>query len=255
MSEVEIMIDSYYRFLRDRTDIKRINKDWTEITTPYLDRHNDYIQIYIKSINNGFVITDGGETLLDLEQSGMTITSQKRKEILQSILNGFGGITNEDGELKTSTTRDNFALRKHNLIQAILSVNDMFFLSSSLTTSLFFEDVTSWLDESDIRYSQRVKFSGKSGFDHMFDFLIPKSKHAPERIIKVINNPNRKSAENMIMSWQDTRDIRPETSEAYSVMNDNEKPIPNNVIDAFINYGIQPIEWSKRDIAKEKLAA
>ena len=30
------------------------------------------------------------------------------------------------------------------------------------------------MDISDIRYTPRVKLSGKTGFDHMFDFAIPK---------------------------------------------------------------------------------
>ncbi len=79
-------------------------------------------------------------------------------------------------ELQVAATSDNFALRKHNLIQAILSVHDMFFLASSTIEALFFEDVAAWLESVDIRYTPRVKFSGKSGFDHMFDFVIPKSK-------------------------------------------------------------------------------
>ncbi len=45
MSEIDLLIDGYWRWLRDKTAIKQL-KDWTEITTPYLDRHNDYLQIY-----------------------------------------------------------------------------------------------------------------------------------------------------------------------------------------------------------------
>ncbi len=35
--------------------------------------------------------------------------------------------------------------------------------------------VVTWLDVHDVRYTPKVKFTGKTGFDHLFDFVIPKS--------------------------------------------------------------------------------
>jgi hypothetical protein len=36
---------------------------------------------------------------------------------------------------------DNFPSRKHSLVQAMLAVNDMFYLAVPMVTSLFYEDV------------------------------------------------------------------------------------------------------------------
>ena len=253
MTEIDLLIDGYWRWLRDKTAIRQL-KDWVEITTPYLDRHNDYLQIYARKNDNNFILTDGGDTLLDLEQSGCTMDSPKRQAILRTILNGFG-VEQHTGELRITATSDNFALRKHNLIQAILSVHDMFFLASSTVEALFFEDVGIWLENQDIRYTPRIKFSGKTGFDHMFDFVIPKSRAASERIIRAINNPSRPTAQNLIMAWIDTKDSRPETSEAFAFLNDNAKPVSGNVTDALLNYGITPVIWSHRDRISARLVA
>ncbi|MGL4727425.1 MAG: DUF1829 domain-containing protein, partial [Bosea sp. (in: a-proteobacteria)] len=182
------------------------------------------------------------------------IDSPKRQAILRTILNGFG-IELHSTELQVRATVDNFALRKHNLIQAILSAHDMFFLASSTIEALFFEDVAAWLENAEIRFTPRVKFSGKTGFDHMFDFVIPKSKNASERIIRAINNPNRNTAQNLIMAWIDTKESRPESSEPIAFLNDNEKIIPGNVTEALRNYGITPVVWSNRDQYREKLSA
>ena len=149
MSEIDLLIDGYWRWLRDRSSIKQLN-DWTEITTPYLDRHNDYIQIYAHRNGKNHVLTDDGETLVDLEQTGCVIDSPKRQAILKSILNGFG-VENDEGKLQVHATPENFAVRKHNLIQAILSVHDMFYLASPTVEALFFEDVAAWLEATDIR--------------------------------------------------------------------------------------------------------
>lgn len=253
MSEIDTLVDGYWRWLRDKTAIRQL-KDWTEITTPYLDRHNDYLQIYARKSANGFILTDGGETLLDLEQSGCAMGSGKRQIILQSILNGFG-VEKSGDAIQTHATPDNFPLKKHNLIQALLSVHDMFFLASPTVEAIFYDDVAAWLESLDIRFTSRVKFSGKSGFDHMFDFVIPKSRNASERIIRAINNPNRTTALNLIAAWLDTRASRPEDAQPFAFVNDNEKIVGSNVTDALINYGITPIAWSQRDQFVDRLAA
>src|SRR6266496_638104 len=50
--------------------------------------------------------------------------------------------------------------------------------------SLFIEDVKQFLDEHEVRYSPYVEFTGKSGYLHRFDFLIPKLRKQPERLLK-----------------------------------------------------------------------
>jgi Domain of unknown function DUF1829/Domain of unknown function DUF1828 len=253
MSEIDLLIEGYWRWLRERSSIKQID-DWTEITTPYLDRHNDYLQIYARKEGKNYVITDGGDTLSDLEQSGCVITTTNGQAILRSILNGFG-VEHHNGELQVHASPDNFAIRKHNLIQAILSVHDMFFLASPTIEALFFEDVAAWLEASEIRFTSRVKLAGKTGFDHMFDFVIPKSRSASERILKAINNPNKTTTMALIAAWLDTRASRPEDSQPYAILNDTERPVGGSVTDALTNYGITPVEWSIREQFHDKLAA
>jgi hypothetical protein len=47
IEEIKILINEYSNWLKDKTALKEI-ADFVEITTPYLDRHNDYFQIYVK---------------------------------------------------------------------------------------------------------------------------------------------------------------------------------------------------------------
>ena len=59
-------------------------KDWVEITTLYLDRHNDYLQIYAKRQNGGYILTDDGYVLEDLQQLGCKLENSKRQALLES---------------------------------------------------------------------------------------------------------------------------------------------------------------------------
>jgi len=253
MQDVQRLMDAYHAWLRDKSVLRQV-ADWVEITTPYLDRHNDYIQIYAKRSNGGFLLTDDGYTIDDLEQNGCRLESRKRQDLLKMTLNGFG--VQVDGKaLQVHASPDNFALRKHNLVQAMLAVNDMFYLAVPMVASLFFEDVVGWLDVHEVRYTPKVKFTGKSGYDHLFDFVIPKSRAQPERIVHTISHPSRDKAQSLAFSWVDTKDVRSPESRAYALLNDSEQPVSSAVIDALRSYDVRPVAWSEREGVREELAA
>ncbi|HOQ43419.1 MAG TPA: DUF1829 domain-containing protein [Smithellaceae bacterium] len=253
IEDIRDLLNQYVTWLRDKTTLRQIN-DWIEITTPYLDRHNDYLQIYATRKNGAFLLSDDGYVIDDLKQSGCKLDSSKRQALLKMTLNGFGVQLNE-GRLEVKASRDNFPLKKHNLIQAMLSVNDLFHLAVPIVTSLFFEDVVEWLDLQEIRYTPKVKFTGKSGYDHVFDFVIPKSRKYPERIVHTINRPNRDTAESLAWAWVETKEVRSPETMAYAFLNDTEQNIANNVLDALQNYDVKPVLWTRREDVRIELAA
>jgi hypothetical protein len=58
--------------------------------------------------------------------------------------------------------KENVGQKKHNLIQAILSVNDMRILSRENIVSIFKDEVKLFLNTNDIYPSTDVKIAGKS---------------------------------------------------------------------------------------------
>ena len=232
----------------------KMDKQWIEITTPYLDRHNDYLQIYVRKENSSFLITDGGYIIQDLLNCGFNFEGSRRQELLKLTLAGFGVNLDKD-QLTVKASSDDFPFKKHSLVQAMLAINDLFYLSTSHTTSLFFEDVCYWMDNANIRYVARVKFAGKSGYDQMFDFIIPRSQQSPERVVQTINNPKKEAVLQLVTKWIDTRETRPSDSKLFAILNDSSQKVPHGVIDALENYDLKPILWSEREKAKETLVA
>ena len=114
------LINDYIEWLRQNISIKEINS-MHEITTPFLDNHNDHIQIYIKKSDSGLILTDNGQTITNLRLSGFEFTQEKR-QILISTLKSFG-VQLIDEELVAKATPENFPQKKHNLIQAILYIS------------------------------------------------------------------------------------------------------------------------------------
>jgi hypothetical protein len=253
--EFQELINRYFNWLKDKTILKTLNNEWHEITTPHLDRHNDCLQIYLKKEKNGYLLTDDAYIFNDLLSSGCSLDTQKRQELLRMTLAGFGIELSSDNELTTLATQDNFPQKKHNLIQAMLAVNDLFYLAPPHIANLFYEDVVKWMDNSDIRYSPNIKFTGKSGYDHMFDFVIPKSKKEPERIIQTLTNPKKDNAEALMFKWSDTKNTRPANSKLFAILNDTNEGVSSSVINALKNYELEPVLWSERENLKPLLAA
>jgi len=254
VGEIENLVEDYRSWLKQKTVVRDVDGSWVEITTPYLDRHNDALQIYARQANGGYLLSDDSYTLRDLEASGCSLSSAKRQGLLNMTLKGFGVKLHEEA-LEINATKDSFPLRKHNLIQAMLAVNDLFYLAKPMVESLFYEDVTAWLDSVEVRYTPKAKFTGTSGFDHLFDFVIPKSRHAPERVVQAINRPAKNTVEQFIFSWNDTRDVRSPEAQAFAMLNDSEESLSPSVTDALRNYGIRPIPWSDRSSSVGQLAA
>ena len=49
MTEMQNLIDKYVAWLKDKASLRQL-EDWIEITTAYLDRNNDYLQIYARGV-------------------------------------------------------------------------------------------------------------------------------------------------------------------------------------------------------------
>lgn len=252
MYSINNLVETYIDFIKENITVEKIDDNLFEIETPFLDRKNDFIAIYAKFDQGNILLTDNGETITDLELSGMKFNSPKRKQELELVLNGLSiNFDKKTNSLSVPTTESSFAYKKHNLIQAILSINDMFVLSENKIMSFFFEDVGYYFDEHEIRYSANIDLEGKSKFLHKFDFLIPKSKNMPERCIKLLNRPKKENIKASLFSFEDTREKR--KGDGYIILNDEEF-VSTDLVQAVSEYGIKPILWSQRDNYLDALA-
>lgn len=246
------LIESYISWLKQKINYKEIN-GYYEITTPFVNHINDYIQFYIKMDERGRIyMTDDGETLNNLEMAGVDIDQPARKRELESILNGFA-VKLSGNELTTIATPATFPMRKHNFIQAIMAVDDLFILASPRVEQFFLEDVQNFLHQNKVRFSQNIILQGKSTFQHKFDFLIPSSEKAPERIIKAVPNPKKQNVMVHLFAFEDTKLAR--NNEGIMILNDIEKDIAPDVTQAIAEYGIYEFSWKRREELKDKLTA
>lgn len=143
--EIEKLIDDYTQWLRKEITVEDVG-NYYEITTPFLDNSNDYIQFYVKLDGAAVFFTDDGFTLSNLNISSL---SPSRKTAIKLLLGRYG--VSLDGLCLTAKAdARSFPQRKHMFVQAIMAVDDMFMTTRGKGSSLFMEDIQSYFFARDI---------------------------------------------------------------------------------------------------------
>lgn len=239
----------YIDWLKQNIDQYKINDTTFRLTLPFLDRNNDHVEIYIIANSDGtYTITDDGATINDLQLGGFDFsTSNRRKNILESILSSHGVTQTDTNELIVNCTGNDLPAKKHMLAQCMVKVSDMFYLSRNNVQSVFLEDVQKFFDAHDVRYVDNICLTGKSKLTTHYDFAIARSKNSAERFIKVVNNMDLNTARNIIFAWNDTKDMRQYEAKLYTFIQNTDKKISDDALGALKEYGISPALWTEKD--------
>lgn len=241
--DIQKLIDEYAAWLKKEITFEKVG-EYYEITTPYLDNANDYLQIYVRQEGSDIYFTDDGATIGNLKMAGFQFT-HARQIHLQRILNQYGVKLDGDA-LVSSAPISNFARKKYLFIQAMLRIDDMFAFSKSKIFSFFIDDIQTFFAQNEIYCSDNVQFIGISGFPHNYDFLIQRTRTKPERLCQALNNPNRSNIINTLFAWNDTKPARKNDSQLIVILND-QNAVAKGIDNAFLNYDAKVIRWSERN--------
>lgn len=252
MSTCEELVGSYHSWLQSNLTCGQVNGAF-QMTTPFLDNHNDRIQIYVIPGPDKILLTDDGYTLMDLAMSGIEISTKKRQEIFDTIIRSYGVTLDSNDTLTIHADSNNFPQKVHDLLQAILSVCDLHYLSRPHIQTLFHEDVERLLREHDIPMVPDVRFVGKSGLYQSFDFAIPGTRTRSEQIIKLISNIRKDRIGALIFEWYDVQEIRKTQSTYVPIIDDISKDVKAESLSAFTAYGIHPLLFSQLQKNPEQL--
>jgi len=260
MSWVNSLIDDYYKWLREKTIIKSVNNsDWALVDTPFTNMYNDTIEVYAKKNGDNILLSDNGETIHNLDLSGVKFDrSLTRKNLMNQILRNYG-VQIKDSELFTETNLNNFPQKKYNFLSAIMELNDLYVLSKHTVASVFKEDVRNYLDKLEIIYTPDFISKGSTGLEFTFDFQIAKKDR--EIVIKSFNTINQTYLASFLFKWEDIKPVREEITKkqvkAIAVINDDNKTINPDYLEALSSKNAETILWSDRQnpINTQKLVA
>ena len=107
---------TYPRWVGDHTNVEW-DGDVAEIVLPFLDRHNDYIGIFVSRREDGSLqMSDGGEIF----EFGA-----KANEAIRWCLYRFGVALSDELHIETHATKETFHERLHAMIQAMIIASAM----------------------------------------------------------------------------------------------------------------------------------
>ena len=126
---LERLVDDYYRWLREETEIVREDDGRVVISTPFLGMFNDAIEVYIRRNKDGkILLSDGGDTLRNLAVTqGRDVLRDKRlSEFTEAVLLSNGArLDRKSGELLVDADESDFPQKKHGLVSAMLEMHGM----------------------------------------------------------------------------------------------------------------------------------
>lgn len=193
MSQAESLKNSYIDWLKKELIFTDVEDGYISISTPFVDNNYDNIELFAKFVSESQIeVTDFGETLFNLEDNGLKITKRSKTiyRLFENTLNDFGIEYNCNTEtLSITTDVRRFPTAKNRLLQAIMRINDLLYLSKENVNATFNDILSSFLIDNEILFSPNVEIVGKNGISSHFDFSIPLPA-GKDRLIKTAARPN-----------------------------------------------------------------
>ena len=256
--KTDSLLGRYLQWLSTHSTERELEGGWTELTVPFLDRHNDHLRVYARQESNGLRITDDGETLRDLGNSGFEITgSTKRETIAKQILKNFGidHAAPKLDELHATAVNGDFGWKLHHLFLSMMAIDGMSRLSPSRVANSFEQDVAGWLRGAGAKFEEAVPYRGISGVERIFDFRVPAHDGGKPKVLQSIATPDKLHIQSFAYEVRDTRDaMNGDSPEFFAVLNSS-SPVNKKQYKSFLASKISPITWSKRHEHASKFVA
>ncbi len=223
------------------------SQDGVILTTPFLDLHNDCIEMLIGNDSYTYRVTDGGQTLADLEMSGVNITDQREQQLAE-VFNRLGA-TCIDGEISATASLAGTSAAIHSVLQGILAAQGLTFSVRPRRRPQIADEIDDVLRKSTLPYNRQVPINGKSGLSQQIDFVVRDNGRFPHHLIQTIGNPDKGSMERQIFFALDTREqyaaIANTDPRFVAVLNDAEQPIAPSMMGALSHYDVLPVVLSE----------
>lgn len=249
MNWINPLINDYHNWLKDNTLTKENpNSGWVTIQTPLTDYFNDNLEIYVKKEGDKITLSDDGATMNNLSHFGIKLNRGERKDIADKILFNLG-IDLKDDELIVTCKHADFPQKKHNILSAMIELNQLVVMSEKNVINFFRDNVRSFLKKHNISFTPEFISRGSTGLEFTFDFQI--STPSDEVVLKSFNTINKQYLSSFLFSWEDIKPVREKITQkavhAVAILNDLNKPIAEEYLEALKVKHADYVLWSERN--------
>ena len=163
--------------------------------------------------------------------------------MLDRIAKNFN-VSIEGEDITTTASSLNFPQKKHMMVQAMLSIDDLYVASPESVKSMFLEDIETYFNANDVYFTRDFSVLGKTETIYTYDFLLQRSRTKPERFCRGINRLTQDRRDIALFNWADTQEKRGNSGELIIIFNDD-NTVSDDVLRGIYNYGIRTVPFSQ----------
>lgn len=214
------------------------------VTVPFERADNDAITLWIEKGDNGYIISDKGDTYGMLYLSNINLDQPRRRKRLNSTQKRYN-LEKAKYEVRLTASESELGQRLLDAIQAVQSISNLVLTRRQYTQSDFYDEVGTYLTEINMGYERNIPVSGKAE-DHRVDFSIMTSTPTYMEAIHAENVSTAHSmAQRTAYKWIDIgkRDLN---IRLVSVLDDESGEYDGNTESVLEEYSDAYVRWSSR---------
>lgn len=109
------------------------------VFNPFMFDDGDHMVVLMKGKDNEWFFSDEGHTFMHVSYDDIDIDKGTRKKIIDNVLLSYG-IRNQDGELITEISNNQFGDALYSYLQGLIKITDVNYLTRERVKSTFMED-------------------------------------------------------------------------------------------------------------------
>lgn len=240
------LINDYSRWLHTKpSSIRDSQTGWTSMPTPFLGLFNDHLELFVKEDEDSITLSDDGMTLWNAETVGLNINEPEQKKLLDRIIAKYKVNLDHEGNLDVKVDKDKFEQGKYCLLMTMSAINDM----TSQGSSIFQKNVRMLMMDEKVNAVPQMQIKGRSGIDFIFDYVVPRPD--AEFLVQAVGNLNKSNLATFILGMEEVKDSRRLISDkdirGLLIVNDLEKTVHKELLQALINRKLDYMLWSKKE--------
>ncbi|MBB6497316.1 DUF1828 domain-containing protein [Methanococcus maripaludis] len=236
-------IENYIGWLTEKTECEKFENE-LEISLPFLDRHNDYLEFKLIKESDKLVLTDDGYYISDLFMSGLEFDTERKLNILYKTVQRFGA-EKIGSEIRIETDKENLGESIHEMIQTLLQIDSLYLINQPKENHMFVNDVLAYFDEKEIPYILPKNHDLKAILSKKIDFILPKY-NKKETFVKTVGTPNHSQISTAIFNFEDIKKTGDLTKDYGNllILKDVDEEIKQNTLDLAYRWNKDVEKWS-----------
>ncbi len=169
MEYIEDIESSFRDKVCSAVELRREGANRYRVVNPYIYGDGDYLSIVLRRQDGQWLLSDEATTYMHLSYKldDRALEAETRRRVIGNALSFFG-VDDDDGELRINILDDRYGDALFSLVQAMLRISDVTFLSRERVQTTFRQDLREYLSQI------------TDSAERTFDWAHP--EHDPERL-------------------------------------------------------------------------